>query len=51
MSTYKTLKRILENGNKNNAVTLEKLDVFLIGNRITEDEYKELVQLLKESEA
>ncbi len=51
MSTYKTLKRVLENDNKNNAVTLEKLDVFLIGNRITEDEYKELVQLLEESEA
>lgn len=51
MSTYKTLKRVLENGNKNDSVTIDKLDVFLIGNRITEDEYKELAEMLENLEA
>lgn len=46
MNTYKTLKKVLESGNKNNVVTVEKLDIFLIGNRITEEEYKELVEML-----
>ena len=46
MSTYKTLKKVLEAGNKNNVVTIDKLDIFLIGNRITDEEYKELVELL-----
>ena len=46
MSTYKTLKKVLESGNKNNVVTIDKLDIFLIGNRITDEEYKELVELL-----
>lgn len=46
MNTYKTLKKVLESGNKNNVVTLDKLDVFLIGNRLTEEEYKELVEML-----
>lgn len=54
--TYKTLKKVLESGNKNNVVTIDKLDIFLIGNRITEEEYKELVDMLnalnnEESEA
>lgn len=47
MSTYKTLKKVLESGNKNNVVTVEKLDIFLIGNRITDEEYKELVEMLE----
>lgn len=46
MNTYKTLKKVLESGNKNNVVTLDKLDIFLIGNRLTEEEYKELVEML-----
>lgn len=47
MSTYKTLKKVLETGNKNGVVTEEKLDVFLIGNRLTEEEYKELLDMLR----
>lgn len=51
MNTYKTLKRVLDNGNKDNAVTIEKLDIFLIGNRITDKEYKELVEILNSLES
>lgn len=47
MNTYKTLKKVLEAGNKNNVVTVDKLDIFLIGNRITDEEYKELVEMLE----
>lgn len=51
MSTYETIKKVLENGNKKAVVTIEKLDVFLLGDRISEEEYKELVSMLEESEA
>lgn len=44
--TYTTLKKILEAGNKNNVVTVDKLDVFLIAGRITNEEYNELLELL-----
>lgn len=45
--TYNTIKRIILNGNKNNAVTHEKLDVFLLNNRITEEEYNDLIAMLE----
>ena len=46
MNTYKTCKRVLENGNKNKVVTKEKLDVFLLVGSIDADQYKELVEML-----
>lgn len=46
MNTYKTCKRVLEKGNKNNAVTMEKLDVFFLVGSLNTDEYKELVEML-----
>ena len=33
-------------GNRNNAVTVDKLDVFLLAGRITESEYQELLDML-----
>lgn len=45
--TYNTIKRIILNGNKNNAVTSEKLDIFLLNSRITEEEYNELIAMLE----
>ena len=44
--TYSYLKKILENGNSNRVVTMEKLDVFLLNNRITETQYNELIAML-----
>ncbi len=47
--TYKLMKRIIENGLKKGNLevedTLQKLDVFLMANRITVEEYQELVEL------
>ena len=48
--TYKLMKRIIENGLKNGTLdreaTLMKLDVFLMADRITVEEYQELVELM-----
>lgn len=48
--TYRLMKRIIENGLRNGNLdvedTLQKLDVFLMANRITVEEYQELVELI-----
>jgi len=48
--TYKLMKRIIENGLKKGNLdvedTMQKLDVFLMANRITVEEYQELVELI-----
>ena len=48
--TYKLMKRLIENGIKNGTldreVTMLKLDVFLMADRITAEEYQELVELM-----
>lgn len=48
--TYRLMKRIIENGLKNGNLDLEatmlKLDVFLMADRITVEEYQELVELM-----
>lgn len=44
MSTYKLCLSLIKKGSK--VVTAEKLDVFLLAGRITEDEYMELLELL-----
>lgn len=53
MSTYEMLKRVITNKKEKGLMdetykeeTLGKMDIFLIGNRITSDEYKGLVKLL-----
>lgn len=47
---YKLCKNII---NKSNYTSydemMNKLDVFYLGNRLTEEQYKELVELLKET--
>lgn len=44
--TYRNCKKLIEAGRTEGMQ--EKLDVFLLANRITTDEYNELVSLLKE---
>lgn len=44
--TYTIIRKILDNGNRNNVVTKEKLDVFLVNNRITTEEYNELIECI-----
>lgn len=44
--TYVYCKKIIERGNYNKEEMLNKLDVFLLNNRITEDQYKELVGII-----
>lgn len=50
--TYKLMKRIIENGikkgNLDREATLQKLDVFLMADRITVEEYQELVEMMEE---
>ena len=49
--TYKLMKRIIENGLKKGDLDVEsnmqKLDVFLMADRITVEEYQELVELIE----
>lgn len=50
-STFENLKIIISNKKYNtNEDILEKLDVLLLGNRISIDEYKLLVNMLNENE-
>lgn len=48
--TYRLMKRIIETGLKKGNLdvedTMQKLDVFLMANRITVEEYQELVELI-----
>lgn len=44
--TYKVCKRLIQNGNYEKEDMLIKLDVFLLNNRITQEEYNELVGLM-----
>lgn len=48
--TYKLMKRLIENGLKKGNLdveaTMQKLDVFLMADRITAEEYQELVELM-----
>ena len=49
--TYTQAKKIIEGGRyESKEAMIEILDVFLMGNRITADEYKELVELLESKE-
>lgn len=44
--TYRNCKKIIENGRYEKEDMTNKLDVFLLNNRITEAEYTELIGLL-----
>ncbi len=44
--TYKLIKRIITKGGYDLEKTLLKLDVFLMADRITAEEYQELVELM-----
>ena len=44
--TYKVAKMMITNGNYEYDDMLRKLDVFLLGNRITQEQYTELVGLM-----
>lgn len=48
--TYKLMKRLIENGLRTGTLdveaTMQKLDVFLMADRITVEEYQELVELM-----
>ena len=50
--TYKLMKRIIENGikkgNLDRESTMQKLDVFLMADRITVEEYQDLVEMMEE---
>jgi len=44
--TYIYCKRIIERGNYDKEDMLLKLDIFLLNDRITEEEYNELVSMI-----
>lgn len=44
--TYVYCKKIIERGNYDKDDMLIKLDVFLLNNRITQDQYTELTKLI-----
>lgn len=44
--TYRLMKRIIERGGYDRNSTMDKLDVFLMADRITPEEYQELVELM-----
>lgn len=55
--TYRNCKKLIEIAERRSTKTAEwmedmkeKLDIFLLNNRITEAEYTELIQLLKPAE-
>lgn len=50
--TYNTCKKVIENqkakGTLNKQDMLNKLDVFLLAGRLTEEEYNDLVRLMED---
>lgn len=46
--TYRNCKKLIENGRYDYNDMLNKLDVFLLGDRITQTEYEELVQMMND---
>ena len=43
---YKLMKRILSRGGYDRAATMDKLDAFLAADRLTAEEYKELLAMM-----
>lgn len=48
MTTYQMCKTLIQKGRYEKEDMLRKLDIFLLGGRITEDEYRELVSLMSD---
>ena len=48
--TYRLVKRIIAKGNYDKDELMDKLDVFLLASRITDEQYKELAEMLKDGE-
>jgi hypothetical protein len=48
---YKLMKRIIERGGYNKDDVMDKLDAFLAADRITTEQYQELVALVNGGEA
>ena len=46
MSTYESTKIMIQSGNYEKESMLKKLDIFLNFNRITIEQYQELVQMI-----
>lgn len=46
--TYKNCKKLIENGRYEYEDMMNKLDVFLLGDRITQSEYEELVKMMND---
>lgn len=46
--TYKNCKKLIEAGRYEYDDMMNKLDVFLLGDRITQAQYEELVQMLND---
>lgn len=49
--TYGLCKKIIAKGNYDKTELLDKLDLFLLNNRITDAQYNELVNLVNSHEA
>ena len=45
--TYKLMKRIIEKGKYDKESTMQKLDVFLMADRISVEEYQELTEMME----
>ena len=45
---YKQCKKVIESGFYNKEDMTRKLDVFLLGNRITETQYNELIAMMEQ---
>lgn len=48
--TYGLIKKVIAKGNYDKDDLLNKLDVFLLVGRITDEQYKELAEMLEGSE-
>lgn len=44
---YELMKRIISRGKCDKEETMKKLDAFLVADRITTDQYKELMEMMK----
>lgn len=44
--TYARLKKLIQSGTYQKEDMMSKLDVFLMANRITEEQYQELVEMM-----
>lgn len=44
--TYKVCKRVIQRGRYDKTDMMDKLDVFLLNDRITQDQYNELVIMM-----